>query len=72
MRTTLLTIATALAVLMPAGPVDARTPIPVQRVDKQCRSGHNPNCHRIYVENWVFVATWPGPYPAPGYWIKFK
>lgn len=50
-----------------AGPV--RPTLPVLRVDTQCQSGHNPNCHPVWITRRV-----PGSdiYRPVGIWIRFK
>lgn len=71
MRTLLGTFAT-LTLLMTVAPAVAaerssdRPPVPVVRVDKQCRTGHNPNCHEVFVSKMV------GDFYRPvGIWVKF-
>lgn len=69
MKTLILTLTAALAVLIPAGAATARPSIPTLRVDVQCKSGHNPNCHPVYI-----TRMFPGTdyYRPVGIWIKFK
>ncbi len=62
----------SLAVLLlsiPAAPASARPTIPTLRVDVQCKTGHNPNCHPVYITR---LAPGSDVYRPVGIWIKFK